>query len=138
MIIVVDVNILLSALIRDSTTREIIVKSEHDFCFPEPSLQKIGKYKQLILEKSGFSELEFLAIWHTLLRFVQTIPTEEIMPHWEKAKKIMERIDPEDVTIISCALSQEEAMIWSNDKHFDKQNENFLIILFSNYEKISK
>ena len=119
---IVDVNSLMSALLKDSTSRNIIVNSEQDFCFPEPSLHKIRKYKDYILEKTGFSELEFLVIFHTLLGFIKIIPTEDILVHWKEAKIIMEHIDPEDVTIIATALSQEDYIIWSDDKHFEKQD----------------
>ena len=122
MIITVDVNILLSALIKDTTTREIVVKSGQDFCFPENSLNKIRKYKNLILKKSGLSEFEFFVILHHLLQFVRLIPTEEILMNWNEARKIMEQIDPEDVIFIATALSQNNSIIWSDDKHFDKQD----------------
>lgn len=125
MMIIVDVNIILSALIADATTRELIVKSSYNLCFPGPSLEKIDKYKQLILEKSELSELEFLVILNTIFNFIQIIPKEVVEQYWEEAKGIMEHIDPEDVTIIAAALSQENAIIWSDDKHFDKQ-ERFL------------
>ena len=78
MIIITDVNIVLSALIKDSIIREIILKSEQDFCFPEPSLRG-------------------------------------------EAKEIMKSIDPEDVPFIAAALSQENGVIWSEDRHFEKQ-----------------
>ncbi|MBI3036559.1 PIN domain-containing protein [Candidatus Woesearchaeota archaeon] len=122
MIIVVDVNPLLAALIRDSTTRDIIVNSGFEFCFPEPALHKIRKYKNYIIKKSGLSELEYLVILHTLLRFMRIISAEEIMQHWDEAKQVMGHIDPEDVTFIATALSQDEAVIWSDDAHFDKQD----------------
>ncbi len=122
MIVVIDVNVLLSALIRDSTTREFIVTAGQDFCFPEPSLHKIRKYKELILEKSGLSELEFLVILHTLFRFVRLVPLEEVLRNWDEAKEIMEQIDPEDATFLATALGQTNAVIWSDDKHFEKQN----------------
>ena len=125
--IIVDVNALISALLRESTSRSLVVNSGQDFCFPEPSLHKIRKYKDYILEKSGFSELEFLVIFHTLLHFIRIIPTEEISQHWDEAQKIMEHIDPEDVTIIAAALSQENSVIWSNDAHFDQQNNVFVL-----------
>lgn len=121
MIIVIDVNVLLSALIRDSATREVIIKSGQSFCFPELSLHKIRKYKDYIIEKSGFSEFEFLVMLHTLLQFVRIIPTEELLINWNEAKKIMEQIDPEDATFIATALGQNNSIIWSDDKHFDKQ-----------------
>ena len=121
MMIIVDVNIILSALIADATTRELIVTSNHHLCFPEPSLEKINKYKQLILEKSELSELEFLVVLNTLFNFIQIIPLKVIEERWEEAKNVMEHIYPEDVTIIAAALSRENAIIWSDDKHFNKQ-----------------
>lgn len=121
MIIVVDVNPLLSALIKDSTSRNVIATFGLELCFPEPALQKLRKYRDYVIAKSGFSELEYLVILHTLLRFIRVIPVEEIMHHWDKAKKVMERIDPEDVMFIATALSQENAVIWSDDAHFDRQ-----------------
>lgn len=122
MIIIIDVNILLSALIKDSTTRSLILTSGQDFYFPEKSMQKIRKYKQYIKEKSGLSDLEFLKLFHTLMKFIKIIPDEELLEEWDNAKRIMEHIDPEDVTFIAAALSQEEAIIWSDDRHFEKQN----------------
>ncbi len=74
MIIIIDVNVFLSALIKDSTTREILLISEQEFCFPERSLQKIRKYKILIQEKSGLSNLNFLELFHSLLKFIRIIP----------------------------------------------------------------
>ena len=119
---VLDVNPLLAALIKDSTCRNIIINSELNFCFPEPALQKIRKYKDYIIQKSGFSELEYNVMLHTLLRFIRIIPAEEIMQHWDEAKLIMEQIDPEDVLFIATALGQDEAAIWTDDTHFDKQD----------------
>ena len=139
MIIIIDVNVFLSALIKDSTTREIILTYEQEFCFPEKSLQKIRKYKKLIQQKSGLSDLEFLKLFHTLLKFIRIIPDEELLAYWDEAKLIMEHIDPEDVTFIAAALSQEDSIIWSDDRHFEKQDKvitlktKYLIHLFKNH-----
>jgi predicted nucleic acid-binding protein len=122
MIVVIDVNVVLSALMKDSTTREIIVKSGFDFCFPEVSLVKIRKYEGLILEKSGLSEREFSQLFDKLLSFIRLIPTEEVKSHWSDAKKIMAHVDVEDVVFVAAALSQ-DAVIWSEDRHFEKQTE---------------
>ena len=122
MILIIDVNPFLAALIRDSTCRRIMVNTNWELCFPEVALHKIRKYKGYILKKSGLSELEYLVILHTLLQCVRIIPTEEIMPYWSEAKKIMEHIDPEDVTFIAAALSQ-KAPIWSDDRDFERQDQ---------------
>src|SRR3989338_3173250 len=95
--VILDVNVILSALIRDSTTRKIILNSQFDFYFPESSLHKIRKYKGYILEKSGLTEEEYDKIMATLFKYIRLVPTEEIEKTWDKAKKIMEHIDPEDI-----------------------------------------
>ena len=120
--IILDVNVILSALIRDSTTRKIILDSEFDFHFPEPSLHKIRKYKNHILEKSGLSEEEYNELMATLFKYIKLVPTEEIEKNWDKAKKIMEHIDKEDVVFIATALSLPDSVIWSDDGHFEKQD----------------
>lgn len=112
----------MSALIRDSTTRKIILNSQFDLYFPEPSLHKIRKYKDYILEKSGLSEEEYNKIMATLFKYIKLIPTEEIEKNWEEAKKIMKHIDPEDVVFIAAALSISDSIIWSDDRHFEKQD----------------
>jgi len=120
--VILDVNVILSALIRDSTTRKIILNSEFDFYFPEPSLHKIRKYKDYILEKSGLTEEEYNKIMAILFKYIKLVPTEEIEKNWDEAKKIMEHIDKEDVVFIATALSTEDSVIWSDDRHFEKQD----------------
>ena len=120
--VILDVNVILSALIRDSTTRKIILNSEFDLYFPEPSLHKIRKYKSYILEKSGLIEEEYDKIIATLFKYIKLVPTEEIEKNWHEAKKIMEHIDPEDVVFVATALSISDSVIWSDDRHFEKQD----------------
>ena len=67
--IVIDTNIIISALIKDSATRKIIVESSLQFAYPEPSLQEIMKYKNYILEKSGYSKSTFDSILNKLLEY---------------------------------------------------------------------
>jgi len=120
--IILDVNVILSALIRDSTTRKIILNYEFDFYFPEPSLHKIRKYKDYILEKSGLTEAEYDKLMATLFKYIKLVPTKEIEKNWDEAKKIMEHIDPEDVVFIATALGISDSVIWSDDGHFEKQD----------------
>ena len=123
MIIVVDVNIIISALIRDSTTRELIVKSDQEFCFPEISIKKIKKYENLIIKKSELSNKDFFNLLNYLFKFIRIVPTEEIAQNLSEAERIMKNIDPEDVVFIATALCNENSIIWSDDKDFDKQKQ---------------
>ena len=97
------------------------MNSQFDFFFPEPSLHKIRKYKDYILEKSGLSEAEYDKLMATLLKYIKLVPIEEIEKNWDEAKKIMEHIDPEDVVFIATALVISDSVIWSDDGHFERQ-----------------
>ena len=121
MIIIIDTNVLISALIRDSVTRKIIVYSGLNFYYPEISLHEIRKYKNLILKKSGLSEDDYENLLGKILEYVLLVPTEEIEEKLEEAKSIMLHIDPDDVVFIAAALSYPDSLIWSDDAHFEKQ-----------------
>ena len=56
------------------------------------------------------------------LTYIKLVPTEEVQKNWNEAKKIMEHIDPEDVVFIATALSVSGSVIWSDDRHFEKQD----------------
>ena len=53
--VLVDVNIVIAALIKDSKIREII-KNKIDCYFPEISFHKIIKYKEYIVKKAEITE----------------------------------------------------------------------------------
>lgn len=120
--IIVDVNIILSALIRDSVTRKIILHSPANFYFPEASLQKIRKYQKYLLEKSHLSEEDFHFLLGKLFVSIQILTNEQILEKWNEAKEVMESIDEEDVIFIAAALYVDGSFVWSEDKHFEKQN----------------
>ncbi len=119
--IVVDVNIVLSALIRDSSTRKIICELGQELYFPEPSLHKLRKYKDYVIGKAGLNEKDYTNLLAILFKYIKVIPTEEIKENWDKAKEIMGRVDEEDVVFIAAALSLDNSAIWSEDKDFERQ-----------------
>ncbi len=120
--IILDTNILISALIRDSLTRKIILQSWFDFYFPEITLDEISKYKKMVLEKSGLTQSDYDIILNKLLESIILIPTEKIKNNLKEAKEIMKDIDPKDAVFIAASLSYEGSVIWSDDKDFLKQN----------------
>ena len=119
--IVVDTNILISALIKEGLTRDLIVNSQFNLLIPEFELIEIQNHKQEIIGKSGLSEEEFKGLLSYLLNYVKAIRTEEIINYRRRAKEIMEEIDPDDVQFIAAAIAY-NAAIWSDDTHFQKQN----------------
>lgn len=122
MILIIDTNILISALIRDSTTRNIIVESEWQFCYPEQSFHEVRKYKDLILKKSGMTEQEYKEVINRLLKHINLIPEEIIQHKLKEADDLLGKIDSDDVIFLATALSLDNFKIWSDDKHFEKQS----------------
>lgn len=120
--VILDTNIVISALIKNSTTRKIIVGSNFDFYYPEESFLEIRKYKQLILEKSGMSESEFNELLSLLLTRITIVPLESIQTKLKEASEIFKKVDPDDFIFIATALSIENSIIWSNDSDFDRQD----------------
>ena len=120
--IVIDTNIFISALIKDSLTRNIIVNLKHNLLFPEFEFAEIKNHKIEIIKKSGLSSKEFDILLLRLLNYVKIIPTHMSSQYKKKAFKIIGKIDPNDVIFIATALAF-NALIWSDDKHFKKQKQ---------------
>lgn len=119
--IVLDTNIIISALLHDSVKRAIIAFSGLEFCYPKEAMAEIEKYREYILEKSGLEEREFDDLLGLLFSEIILIEQKRIDPCMEEARRIMDKIDPKDMIFIACALALSESSIWSDDRHFRKQ-----------------
>ncbi len=122
MILIIDTNILLAGLIKDSTVRKIIVESGWEFYYPEMSFHEVRKYKDLVLEKSGMSEEEYTELLNRLLKHITLVPEEQIKPKIEEADKFLGNVDPDDVIFLATAFGIDNSKIWSDDPHLEKQN----------------
>lgn len=122
MILVLDTNILISALIKNSISRKLIIELDEELLYPEAGVREIQKYKDLIIEKSGLNENEFNSIFNLLLEYIELVPNNLLETHLKEAKDIMLKIDEKDVIFVATALAFKDAIIWSDDKDFMKQN----------------
>ncbi len=136
--IVVDTNIIIAALIKDSITRKIIVESGWEFYYPEISIHEIREHKNLILEKSGLSENEYLELLKKLLSYINIVPQEMFFSEMTQAENLIGAYDPDDVVFLATALAMHNSIIWSNDPVFSKQGAikaletKHILIIFQN------
>jgi predicted nucleic acid-binding protein len=119
--IVLDSNILFSALIKDARTRKIILEYNDFFLFPSYIFIEMEKYKREIMKKSALNNEEFNKLLHLLLEKVMIIPDEVLLAYKKKAIEIVNDIDPNDVLFVAAALAYPNSIIWSNDKKIKKQ-----------------
>ena len=112
----------MAGLIRDSTSREILLNPNFEFYTPDFLLSEIKNHKNLIMKKGGLSESKFDTIYELLIDRINVLPKSDIMDYIDEAKQIIGDIDRDDVTFIALALSIPNSGIWTEDKHFKKQN----------------
>ena len=120
--ILVDANIIISALIKDSKIRELLIKKRFEFVSPDFILEEIDKYKDYICEKSGLSKEEFELLITLIFENIKIIPKEEYETYLEKAKEIMKE-DIKDITYVACYFALRCDYLWTNDSDFDNNKD---------------
>ncbi|MBU0958133.1 MAG: PIN domain-containing protein [Nanoarchaeota archaeon] len=130
--IIIDSNIFISALIKDSTTRKLITNYKYNFLLPEYGLEEILSNKDEILKKSKLSEKDFYILLLRILKYIQIIPSDLIIKFWKQADEIIGDIDKGDSAFVATALAF-DCPIWSDDKHFQAQDE---IIIYTTRDMI--
>ena len=118
--IVLDSNVLFSAMIRDSGTRRLILEHYGLFLFPSFIFEEIKNHKDELLRKSGMSRVDFDALLDMLLEKVVVIPDEVLLRHKNKASGLVRDIDPDDAVFVACALAYPGSIIWSDDKQLKR------------------
>lgn len=118
--LVVNTNRLIAALIRESTSRQILYHMDADFIGVQASMKEIEKYKGEILEKAKINEEEFQRILERICSRIIFLNEELVKLHVPEANEIMGQIDVGDVVFIAAALAT-SADVWSDDNHFYMQ-----------------
>lgn len=117
---VLDANVLISALIRDSHTRHFLLLSGHSFYVPEFIFEEIKEHIKEIKQKSSLSEVEIKDLLDSIFVIgnIKIIPLDELKQVIEDAKRISP--DPDDIHYVALALNRKCA-IWSNDKELKEK-----------------
>ena len=119
--VVIDSNILFSALIRDSHTRRVVIEYRGIFLVPSFVFNEIEEHKNELLEKSGMTNGVFHELLKILSSKLEIVPPKMLFPFIGKAYELGKYIAPDDSPFIACALAYPESLIWSDDKRLKKQ-----------------
>jgi len=117
---VVDANIILSALISDSMTRRLLVELEDDLLTPAYVHDEIGKYTEMVSEKSGLSPAEVEELIEILFKRIDVVPRPVVLESLQEAARIMRDTDPDDAVYLAAALER-DAQLWSDDGDYEEQ-----------------
>ncbi len=116
-----DSNIIFSALIKKSTTRNIILSDVFDLSAPEYIFSEITKHKELLLRKSKLDEVDFDALLLLLQKHIHLVSKEKYNEKMALDEDILKDIDITDSLFLAIALAL-NCSIWSNDGHFKQQD----------------
>ncbi len=120
--LVVDANILFSSLIKDSTTRRIIMLDDINLYTPEYVFIELEKHIDSIQKKSKLNRKSIELLLEIIMTNINVIPIDEYKKYIPEAFKIMKDIDENDTAFLAVALSLKVDGIWSNDPDFSKQD----------------
>ena len=120
--LIIDANILISAMIRSSVTRKIIINSIFELYAPEFTFSEIDKNLNYISKKNSLTIDENKKVLEILAGYIPIFEAEFYIEHLEDAEEIIGKIDENDVPYIALALSINNDGIWTDDAHFQKQN----------------
>jgi predicted nucleic acid-binding protein len=116
MILVVDANVILAALIKDGKTREVLMSRSFKFVAPDFIKDETQKHKAYVKKKAGLSDVEFDLLLNLIFSEIETIPETEYNSTLKKAKDLIE--DVNDVPYVACCLALSCDAVWTNDDHY--------------------
>jgi predicted nucleic acid-binding protein len=119
--LVVDTNVLLSALLTGSVTRSIILFGKHKLYYPKEAIPELEACEKAMVSKGRISAQGLKFIKAELFKRIELVPAGGFPEDAEAAEKVMSRIDKSDAIFLALALSIPDCAIWSNDKHLHMQ-----------------
>lgn len=109
--VVVDANIIISALLRDSTIRRLLFDMRIEPVTCDFLIGEIHDHLDELKEKKRDGNFE--ETLQILLSYVQVIPNESYLPFIESAKRMSPDID--DVPYVALAMML-DCVLWTQDK----------------------
>ncbi len=126
--LVVDSNVVFSALISKNYSANLIFSNELQLIAPEFIQIEFKRHQLEIQKKSGLSAKELSISGALIFGHIQVYPKEEYDHFKTRAQSISP--DPNDWPFFALAL-KENCPIWSNDKKIKQQKQ---IIVYSTHE----
>ena len=120
--LVIDTNIIISALIREGLTRKMLLFPGIKLVTPEITFNEIENHIGIISIKSKLPKDDIQQILYVLFKNIETIPESRWWNHYTQAEKMIGNKDPKDVPFIAVAIALTVDGIWSNDRDFESQS----------------
>ncbi len=121
-ILVVDANVVIAALVKNGKVREILLSDKFKFVAPDFVKEETLKYLDLIKQKSGLAKDDLDLLITLLFQEIETIPRSEYQSQLPKAERMIKN-DVKDAPYVACYLALKCDGIWTNDSDYDGKPE---------------
>lgn len=116
--LVVDANILFSALIADGTTRALLIELDHSYYAPSFIHTETHNHRETIRDKAGLTDSELDVVLDALFDEIVFVSDSDLAAQMQAAHAAIGEEDPDDVPYLAAALVK-QAAIWSDDPVFE-------------------
>jgi len=130
--VVVNANILVAALLKSATTRQILLMSDLEFCAPEHLFVEVKGFvkDQRFRRRLGLSEEDLREVLAYILQPVTFFPEKMYLSFIRRAIPLVTHKEDAPYIALSLALG---APLWSNDAALKKQS---LVTVFTTSELV--
>lgn len=119
--LVIDTNILISALLKKGVTRRLLLSSSHEFHSPDYLQSEMEHHFDMLKERSGLTMRNLQILVNLLLAEVDITPFKEYKDHLRNAMDLLGGSDVKDVPFLALAMAK-NIQIWSDDQDFQQQD----------------
>lgn len=120
--LVVDTNRVISAVLRDGPTRELLFSTGAELFAPMALREELDLHLNEIVARAGGSRQQILSLLNLIFRRITWVGDSILQPFLAPASAALRPRDPGDVAFLACALAIGADAIWSHDKDFDAQS----------------
>lgn len=133
--ILVDANRIVAALVKQSTTRDILFDEAFEFVSPDHTISEIEEHRDEFQQKTKLMKEEFDILLTLLFERITFLPKSAYVVFIDDCKEAIEDID--DVPYLAACLASNALGIWSHDPDILKQKK---VSAFTNIDmlKLSK
>lgn len=111
-----DANVLIAALLRDSTTRRLVLLGGHELHAPDYLFGEIETHRRELTSRSGLAAPAFREAMDLLRRHVVEHEAAEYMDRLPDALVLLKDRDVRDAPYVALTLALEADGLWSEDR----------------------
>ncbi len=111
--LVIDTNVVFSAIVKNSVSRHLLLHPDLILYSPEGLISELEEHREEIMRKSGLEEKRYDELMAIFLSKIKLVPKEYIAPFLKEALGFSP--DKDDSPFLALCLAR-GIPLWSNDK----------------------